>query len=465
LFASSHEAPFSLSGGGRPCAPFFFSVNISLRVVPTRRLAALAGLAVLVAVFAGYVRELRPALYALDASLVLGAALDALLAIGRRVEIERSGAAIFSVGRVNVVGITLRNRSGRTLRGVVADDPIPDAVAVGNPQRFVLPPHGTAALRYDLTPTRRGARDFGAVTVRYTSPLGLVARQERADVPAHMDVYPDVHAARSLELLRRQGRQDARLGSLRVRGGDTEFERLRPYQRGDETRHVDWRASARRDDLTVRQFQAESNQNVVFALDVGRAMRGESGGLTSVDHALNAALLTADVAIRGGDKAGLMAFDDMPRSFVAPSGGRAGARKLTRAVYSLEAGLSATDYRAAMSFLQTQVRARSLFVMFTNVLEPRSAKELASSLRSLLPRHLPLCVLMRDTDVESLAVAPARGERDLYVRAAAAEALAWRDGLLRQLRNAGVLVLDAKPGDITPELVKRYLEVKARRLL
>ena len=203
----------------------------------------------------------------------------------------------------------------------------------------------------------------------------------------------------------------------------------------------------------------------MFALDIGRAMRGESGGLTSVDHALNAALLAADVALRGGDKAGLLAFDEVPRTFLPPAGGRSGARKLTRAAYALEAGFAATDYRAAMTFLQTQVRTRSLFIVFTNLLEARSAKELASSLRSLLPRHLPLCVLMRDTDVETLAVAPAKSADDLYVRAAAAEALAWRDALLRQLRNAGVLVLDARPSDVTPALVKSYLDVKARRLL
>jgi uncharacterized protein (DUF58 family) len=234
---------------------------------------------------------------------------------------------------------------------------------------------------------------------------------------------------------------------------------------GDEIRHVDWRASARRDDLTVRQFQAESNQNVVFALDVGRGMRGETGGLSSVDHALNAALLTADVALRGGDKAGLMVFDETPRAFVPPTGGRAGGRKLTRAVYALEAGFAATDYRAAMTFLRSQVRGRSLFVVFTNLLDPRSAKELAASVKGLLPRHLPLCVLLRDTDVEALATAPAAGADDLFVRAAAAETLAWRDSLIRGLRNAGVLVLDAKPSELTPELVKGYLDVKARRLL
>jgi uncharacterized protein (DUF58 family) len=434
-------------------------------MVPTHRLAIFALLASALAVVAGYAPPLRPALFAVDAVIAFGALVDLLFAHGRRVDVDRQVAAIFSVGRPNVVTLHLRNRSGRILRGSVGDDPLEACSTSGNPARFELLAHGRTSLRYEVVPSRRGSRRLGAVTVRYGSLLGLVSRQERTPLVATVDVYPDVHAARSLELLRRQGRQDARLGSLRVRGGDTEFERLRPYQGGDDVRHVDWRASARRDDLVVRQFQAESNQNVVFALDVGRGMRGQTGGLTAIDQAINAALLTADVALRGGDKAGLMVFDDVPRNFVPPSGGRAGGRKLTRAVYALEAGLSSTDYRVAVTFLRGQVRARSLFVMFTNLLDPHSAKELASSLKGLLPQHLPLCVLMRDTDVEALAATPASGEKDLYVRAAAAETLAWRDSLIRGLASAGVLVLDAKPEALTPDLVKSYLAVKARRLL
>jgi uncharacterized protein (DUF58 family) len=434
-------------------------------MVPTSRLVFFAFVATLVSAAASYVAPLRLAMLVVDAILVFGAGADALLAMGRRVEVERQAAAIFSVGRPNLVSLHLRNRSGRALRGVIADDPMEACETVGSPAPFELASHGTTVVRYEVVPSRRGPRTLGTVTVRYASPLGLLARQERTALPAGVDVYPDVHAARALELLRRQGRQDARLGSLRVRGGDTEFERLRPYQVGDEIRHVDWRASARRDDLTIRQYQAESNQSVVFALDVGRSMRGETGGLTAIDHALNAALLTADVALRGGDRAGLMVFDEAPRKFVPPTGGRAGARSLIRAVYALQASLAATDYSAAMAFLRAQVRARALFVVFTNLLDPRSAKELAASMKGLLPRHLPLCVLLRDTDVESLATAPARGTDDLYVRAAAAESLAWRDSLIRGLRNAGVLVLDTKPGELTPELVKGYLDVKARRLL
>jgi uncharacterized protein (DUF58 family) len=434
-------------------------------MVPTKRLVSLAFVAAAVALVSGFVPGVDIAWIGVDALLAAMCGVDALAGRRRRIAIERHAADIFSVGRANPVTITIANQSDRPIAGTVMDDPLPDATVTGLPGHFEIPAHGTAQLKYEITPTRRGKRTLGGVTVRYRLPLGLLDRQERIELPEDVDVYPDVHAARALEMLRRTGREDARLGSLRVRGGDTEFERLRPYQRGDELRHVDWRASARREELVARQFQAESNQNVVFALDIGRSMRGESGGLTSVDHALAAALLTADVALRGGDRAGLLTFDDRPRSFLRPTGGRSGGRKLTRAVYALDAGLAATDYRAAMVFLKTQVKARSLFVIFTNLLDPRGAKELAAAVRSLLPRHLPLCVLMRDVEVEGLAVAPSRDEGDVLVRAAAAESITWRDGIVRSLRNAGALVLDARPEDVTPLLVKRYLEVKARRLL
>ena len=438
------------------------------RLVPTPRLAFLMLTTVGLAVWAGYAHGARLALFAIDGALALAVALDAILALGPRVELDRHVAGIFSVGRPNLVTLHARNRSGRRLTGTIADDPLDGCTAAGNPAPIAIGPGESTSLRYEIVPSRRGSRALGAVTIRYRSPLGLLARQDRALLPATVDVYPDVHAARALELLRRQGRDGARTGSLRVRGGDTEFERLRPYQRGDEIRHVDWRASARRDDMTVRQFQTESNQNIVFALDVGRGMRGETGGvtaLTALDHALNAALLTADVALRGGDRAGLMVFDDAPRSFVAPAMGRTAGRRLTRAVYALEAGFAATDYRSAVTYFRSQVRARSLLVLFTNLLDRRSASELAASVRGLMPQHVPLCVLMRDTEVEALAIRPASGADDLYVRAAAAETLAWRDSLIRGLRRSGALVLDAKPGELTPELVRTYLEVKTRRLL
>ncbi len=436
-----------------------------MRFVPTKRLAGLGFVAAALATVAGYLPQAATSVWLLDGALVLLALVDLLLVRKARLSVSRNAPQIFSVGRANGVSLEIRNDSNRRIRGTITDDPVESAELLGMPAPLSLGAREHKTLRYDVMPTRRGARTFGDVTVRYDSPLGLISRQERLSAPGSFDVYPDVHAARALDLLRRQGRKDATLGSLRVRGGDTEFERLRPYQRGDEVRHVDWRATARRDDMTVRQFQAESDQNVVFAIDTGRGMRGESAGITHIDRALNAALLAADVALRGGDKAGMLAFDDIPRTFLRPTNGASAGRKIARASHALEAGLSATDYRAAMTFLKTELRTRSLLVVFTNLLEPRAAKELASAMKMLMPRHLPLCILMQDPELTALASGDVETQGDLYVRAAAAENLSFRDGILRQLRASGVLCLDARPEEMTPALVNRYLEVKARRLL
>lgn len=434
-------------------------------MLPTKRLAFVMGLAALVAWAASTMAELRLPVLAFDGLVVVMAALDVVGVLGRGVSAERHTDSIFSLGRRNPVRLKLRNDRRRTLHAIVADDPISDAGDEGLPAAVKLPPRGTAELTYQVTPTRRGRRAFGKIRVRYPSWLGLVLRQETIDYETSVDVFPDVHAARALELLRRQGRADPRLGTLRVRGGDTEFERLRPYQRGDEPRHVDWRATARRDELTVREFQAESNQNIVFAVDVGRAMRTEEDGVSLVDHALNAALLTADVALRAGDRAGFLAFDDLPRRYLNPVRGRSGGQVLTRTVYDLEPSATATDYLASAAFLRSRMRARSLIVLFTQLLEPRSARDLIGAVRALHPRHLALCVLLRDAAIEAMTLERARTRRDLYRRAAAAESLLWRESITKRLQRAGVLVLDCATDQLTPALMQRYLDIKARRLL
>ena len=88
----------------------------------------------------------------------------------------------------------------------------------------------------------------------------------------------------------------------------------------------------------------------------------------------------------------------------------------------------------------------------------------------MLPRHLPVLVLLRDVDVDALAQGKSPDTAVIsgtspYVRGAAAELLSFRDKLVRSLERQGVLVLDVAPADLTPSLINRYLEIKARHLL
>jgi uncharacterized protein (DUF58 family) len=166
---------------------------------------------------------------------------------------------------------------------------------------------------------------------------------------------------------------------------------------------------------------------------------------------------------------GLLAFADDIKSFAQPVAGRQATQRIIHAGYHLHPELVESNYGAAFEHLGVRVRKRTLMVIFTQVVDEVAAGELLRLTRGLLPRHLPLLVLFGDVDVHQLMeTGGGEGERadlDVYVRAAAAEVLSWRERVALELKKQGALILEVTPAKLTPALINRYLEVKARHLL
>ncbi|MBX3183287.1 MAG: DUF58 domain-containing protein [Polyangiaceae bacterium] len=402
---------------------------------------------------------------AIDLAIALIALVDAALAWRPLVSVTRELHPVFSLGRANPVTLTLRSRAKRRLQVNVTDDLFEQASSEDLPLSVSIPAGGRVQASYHVRPLRRGAHALGAHHVRYGSPLGLWQRQ--LDLPAEspVRVYPDLEAMRMYDLMARQARELELVRATRLRGNESEFERLREYTRDDDYRSVDWKATARRQSLICREYQLESNQSLVFMLDAGRSMTSESDGIARFDHALNATLMLSHVAVRGGDRVGLVGFDASVRAFVAPASGARAARQLIQASYDLHPELVEPDYDEAFDYLSLRVRQRALVILFSHVMDEQVAATLVKRAAALSRRHLPLVVLFRDAEVERLAAAPLVGPAGLYTRGAAAEILRWQAGLVRELRRAGAQVLDVFPRELTPALINRYLEIKARRLL
>jgi uncharacterized protein (DUF58 family) len=403
-----------------------------------------------------------------DALLALVVLFDALLAARPLIMIERRAPAVFSVGRTNVVTLEVSSLARRRLKVEVKDDLFFGAEAIDLPARLELVPGKRAVATYRVCPSRRGAYELGDHFIRYASPLGLLIRQTRIPARSPVKVYPDVALVRTYELLARQDR-DAALVRTRMRGGESEFERLRDHQKDDEFRRIDWKATARRHKLIARDYQLERNQNVVCLLDCGRLMTAESDGLSHFDHALNANLMMAHVAARSGDQVGMLAFADQVLRYLPPAGGARAGHRLIQASYDLHPTLVESNYAAAFDLLAVRLRKRSLVVLFTQLVDDVAAQSVLRLMRGLAPRHLPLFVLFRHLEVDDLAEPRALGAYeppiDLYVRSAAAEISLWREKVIRDLRAGGALVLHVPPKKLTPALVSRYLEIKARQLL
>jgi uncharacterized protein (DUF58 family) len=222
---------------------------------------------------------------------------------------------------------------------------------------------------------------------RWKTPLGLWWRQVRVASRHPVRAYPDVQAVRTYELLARQSLENRLVRTVRLRGGENEFEALRDYQRDDEYRAIDWKATARRQKLITGEYQQECNQSVLCLLDCGRLMTAESLGLSQLDHALNAVLMLSHVATRAGDQVGLCAFDARVRAYLPPQGGRRAAQRVIAASYDIHAQIVETDFEAAYGFLSQRLRKRSLVVLFTQVVDERLVDSNGVSRRR---RTLPL---------------------------------------------------------------------------
>jgi len=380
--------------------------------------------------------------------------------------VERESVRIASLRKRHPVSLTLWAHSGRSFFLTVRDG-VPHELRP-EPEQFTRRLEGRTrtVMRYVLRPGRRGAFVISQVYLRVHSHLGLWQRLLTYPADTVIHVYPDMKQLGQYAVLARTDRLNL-LGVRRTRriGQDHEFERLRDYTIDDNYKHIDWRSTARRQKLTVRDYQSSQAQRIVFLVDCGRMMTNEAAGLSLLDHGLNATLMLSYVALRQGDSVGLIAFSDEIHGFVPPRGGMNQMNRLLHASFDRFPRLVESRYDQAFRYLASHCRRRSLVVLITNVIDEVNANQIERYLANLVGRHLPLGVMLRDRRLFDAVDVEQPREEELWQAAAAADILGWRHQVLTDLESKGVLSLDVFPDQMTAPLVNRYLEVKARHLL
>lgn len=373
--------------------------------------------------------------------------------------VRREHDPTLAVGRPNRVRLHLDagNRRGAV---TVRDEHPPGMTASTEVISGRLP----ATLEYTLTPPARGETLFGNTVVRLQGPLGLGTRQvavsEGRDT---VRVDPDLSQVHAYEALARRGHL-AELGvrTIRRRGEGTDFERIREAVPDDPLRVINWSATARTGRLMAVELIPERAQPVIICIDHGRLMGVGAGSLTKLDHAINAALLLVHVALRFGDRAGLMAFSDTVTTSIAPRAGRTQLRTLIDGLRPLAAGDTEADYETAFGYLSGWQTRRALLAIFTDVLDPDQGAALIRQCVRLRRRHLPLVITVRDPAVDDLAAAIPTNAASTYSRAVANGLISDRNDTLQLLSASRVDTLDADARTLSPRLVNRYLELKQR---
>ncbi|CAL9510995.1 hypothetical protein SUDANB6_03646 [Streptomyces sp. enrichment culture] len=403
---------------------------------------------------------------AVNAPLALACACDyALAAPVRRLRLTRSGDTAVRLGDAAEVTLTVTNPSRRPLRARLRDAWPPSSWQPGTESaasrhRVTIAPGERRRLTTRLRPTRRGDRRADRVTIRSYGPLGLISRQGTHRVPWTVRVLPPFTSRKHLpSKLARLRELDGRTSVL-TRGEGTEFDSLREYVPGDDTRSIDWRATARHSAVAVRTWRPERDRHILLVLDTGRTSAGRVGDAPRLDASMDAALLLAALASRAGDRVDLLAYDRRVRALV--QGRTAGdvLPSLVNAMATLEPELVETDGRGLTATALRTASRRSLIVLLTALDAAPIEEGLLPVLAQLTQRHTVLLASVADPHIA--AMSKARGTTEaVYEAAAAARAQAERHRTAEQLRRHGVTVVDALPDDLPPALSDAYLALKA----
>jgi uncharacterized protein (DUF58 family) len=214
---------------------------------------------------------------------------------------------------------------------------------------------------------------------------------------------------RQIELRARKAVNAAGQGAYhsRFKGRGMAFVESRTYAPGDDPRHVDWNATARRDlggdaprELFVKQFVEERELTVLLAVDLSGSMSTGSRARTKRQVAAEALALLAFSALRNNDKVGLVAFTDRVELLVRPKKGRGHVLRLVREVLAKQPAGRATDLAAAVETVTHLSRQRAIVALVTDLigcpLGTPAGAALDRKLKVLARRHDLMVLEVRD---------------------------------------------------------------------
>lgn len=432
-------------------------------LIPTGRaallVAAAAPLALLVAVLAPGAWTVAPALGTLVLALVL---VDAALA-GRVKTADLTIIEDVEVGEEGWLQLAAEFGKGLRSRVDVAIAADPRLLYGGRAEHTLFKlDESTWQVAIGYRPTRRGTGEIEDLWLKWTGPLGLGARQLRREVGKGVRVWPNLAPVRSPAL--QTFLRDAQFGLIarRMRGEGSMFEALAEFQSGMDKRRIDWKASARHAHLYAKEYEAERNNQIVFAFDCGAAMSEPVGGLPRIDRAVSAALATAFVALKGGDRVALFGFAARPELFTPFATDPRDFQRLHRAAAGLDYHAQEPNFTLALASLSSRLKRRSLVVVFSDFTDPTSAELMVESISRLTARHLVLFVTMADEELTTLATAPPDDMQHLAMAVSADGLLRQRALVLSRLRQIGVDVIEAPWDRIGTRLLDSYIAIKRK---
>lgn len=331
---------------------------------------------------------------------------------------------------------------------------------------FRLKPNEEKQINYDLRPTERGEYHFGTLNVYVSSILGLIQKRYKIKAEQMLPCYPSFMQMRKYELLAISNRlNDYGVKRIRRIGHQMEFDQIREYVKGDDYRTINWKATARKSQIMVNQYQDEKSQPVYCLIDTGRSMKMPFNGLTLLDYAINTSLVISNTAVIKNDKAGLICFGKDINAHVPADGRRTQIRKIMEVLYNQKTDYPEPNYELLHSSARRFLRSRSLLILFSNFESLDSMRRQLPYLQGLAKDHLLMVVFFTNTEIKEITQQPAKSIEDIYIKTIGEKFIYDKKLIAKELEKYGIHAILSNPKDLTINTLNKYLEFKSRGLI
>ena len=383
-----------------------------------------------------------------------------------KVKCRRRLPKLFSLGDPNVVKLELHNQSTQHLRLKIFDE-LPFQFQKRDFKiSLSLKPDEEKIIRYELTPVERGEYTFGKVNLFFSTVLGLVERRYQHDYPMQVAVYPSIIQMKNFEL-RAFDRISHQKGIKKIRrlGHSYEFEQIKNYVRGDDYRSVNWKASSRRAQLMVNQYEDERAQQIYNIIDKSRSMKMPFNGLSLMDYAINTSLVISNIALQKYDRAGLLTFSDKIGTTLKAEKKANQLNKILTALYKEKERPLEANYELLYHASRKIIKGRSLLLLYTNFESFYALERVMPILRRINNIHLLVVVFFENTEIKAFARQEVTSTEDIYYQTVAQKFIAEKVQMVQKLHQYGIQAILTKPEDLSINAINKYLELKSRGLI
>lgn len=321
-------------------------------------------------------------------------------------------------------------------------------------------------ITYNLRPLERGEYHFGNLNVFCNSPLNLIGRRFQFGKDEMVPNYPSFLQLRKYMLMAFSNRlHEYGLKKIRRIGHTMEFEQIKEYIPGDDIRNINWKATAKKNQLMVNQFQDEKSQPVYSIIDKGRVMQMPFNGLSLLDYAINATLVISNIALMKQDKAGMLSFSKEIENKVAAERRPSQMNLILETLYNLNTDFAESDFERLYTNLRRTITQRSLLLLYTNFETLDALNRQLPYLKALARNHLLVVIFFENTELSNLIEKPATSTFEIFEKTIAEKFAFEKKLIVNELRKHGIQAILTTPENLTVNTINKYLEIKARGLL